>query len=84
MKKIFIIGAVFGVFASVFGLFVGLQLSPVLANILLFPLFIMGKILNQPLGNWSVFSRIIGLLFSMLMWGMVFVGVAKIIRTIKS
>lgn len=83
MKKTFIIGAIFGVIASVLGLFVGLQISPVLANILLFPLLIISKIVQQPLGEWSIFLRIISLLFSMLLWGLVFSGITQLLSKLK-
>lgn len=80
MNKAFIYGAVFGLIAPMIGLFVGLQLSTFLANILMFPFYIIGLFTEGPFGNWSMAMRVLGVLFSMITWGTVFYLIFKLVK----
>ncbi|WP_039019445.1 hypothetical protein [Halocynthiibacter namhaensis] len=56
-----IIGGVFGLVAPFIGLFVGLQVSTVLATLLLLPFVVFSALTHTPIGNidawvWAFFS----------------------------
>lgn len=71
-------GFAFGVFAPVAGLFIGLQVSPLLANILMFPIIAVSALTGTPLGEMSglMIALMIGL--SGVVWALVFWGVSAL------
>lgn len=83
MKKVFIIGMIFGAVASAFGLFSGLQIHPTLGEVLLYPFVLMADMMGKPLGTWSGLAKLVGLLLAMIFWGMVFVGLSRFLKILK-
>jgi hypothetical protein len=77
-------GALFGFLAPIVGLFVGLQVSVIVANILLWPALLMSAILNAPLGNWSLGLMLTGMLVSIIIWSLTFGIVHMGIRRLRS
>lgn len=54
MSKSLSIGAIFGFSAPLLGMFVGLQVSPLLANILMLPIVPVSYFLGKPIGMLSL------------------------------
>ena len=79
-KKLFLYGSIFGLIAPFVGLFLGLQVAPVLGNILMFPFILIGSIVDKPFGYFSGFERVLGWLLSIILWGLIFVVMGKIIK----
>lgn len=73
-------GMIFGLIAPIIGLFAGLQLSSTLGNIFMFPFHIVGLFTDQPFGNWSTLLKIIGVLVSVISWGLLFYLISKLIK----
>lgn len=82
-KKALIWGGVFGFVAPFIGLFVGLQLSPTIANILMFPVLLLSEVLNSPFGTWSPGFMLAGLLVSMAAWALVFAAVSALVKRVQ-
>jgi hypothetical protein len=83
-KKSFLIGVLFGFIAPFIGLFAGSQVAPWLGNILMFPFVLIGMLINQPLGTMPTLWLMIGLIASMISWGLIFILFAKLIEGIKN
>lgn len=78
-KKALIWGGVFGLVAPFIGLFVGLQVSPMLANILMFPIIGLAAVSGGWFGqNPSIF--LVGIVLSVVVWALVFGIVAKFLK----
>jgi hypothetical protein len=73
-------GALFGVIAPFFGLFVGLQIIPFFGTILLFPFVLISKIVGQPLGEFSTTLLVLSFILSIIVWGGIFVLIGQLIR----
>lgn len=71
-------GATFGLAAPFFALPVGLNYSPDIANLLIFPIMPIMLISGQYLGQLNIFWWILGLLSSVAFWSLAFVAVAII------
>ena len=71
MKSI-ITGFIIGLLLPVIAIFVGLQVSPALANILLFPTSLVSQLFDQPFGDLPNMARIGLWLFSGVFWACVF------------
>ena len=71
MKSV-IIGFIFGIILSVFALFVGLQVSSLLASVLLFPTSVMSTVFSQPYGDLPVSARVGLYIFSGVFWALTF------------
>ncbi|KZL23583.1 hypothetical protein [Pseudovibrio sp. Ad37] len=67
-----IFGAAFGLIAVPLGFFIGLQVSPILANILLFPFITASWLLDVPLGEMSGLLRICLTVLSSIIWAGLF------------
>ncbi|WP_109317277.1 hypothetical protein [Pseudovibrio ascidiaceicola] len=81
MIYIFIIfGAAFGLIAVPLGFFIGLQVSPVLANILLFPFITVSWLLDVPLGEMSSLLRISLTVLSAVVWAGLFGFVGSLLK----
>jgi len=65
-------GFVFGLIAPVIGLFVGLQLSVAVANVLMWPVLLISLITNTPFGLMSVWLRLGAWIFSAIAWAAMF------------
>ncbi len=83
-KRVYILGLVVGIIAPVLGLFVGLQVSPVLGSILVAPLFLLSLITGDSLGGPGGFMQsaisIVGILISIGLWTAVFALVDKFVQ----
>jgi hypothetical protein len=82
--RFFIRGAIFGLFAPIAGLFTGLQLSSIFGNILLFPVILLSKLINQPFGDFSIGLKLSSIILSILFWGISFVIFGKILNKVLS
>ena len=71
--KTFIYGMLFGVFATIFGLFAGLQISTTLGNILMFPVIAISALTGTPFGMMERQTVIISFIVALITWGLVFV-----------
>ena len=83
MTNIFIIaGALFGIIVVPLGFFVGLQVSPVLANVLLLPFIAVSWSSDIPLGDMSalllVWSTVLSVAFWATVFGLVGFGIKKL------
>lgn len=79
-KRVLLWGGVFGLIAPFVGLFVGLQISPVVANVLMFPIIGLSYVLGTPFGMWDSSLMILGIALSIVMWALVFGIVAKLLK----
>ena len=77
-KKTLVWGAAFGLVAPLVGIFVGLQVSVWLGNILAFPLVGLSYLTGQPFGMWSVWMLLLSLGLSMAAWALIFGVVARL------
>lgn len=77
-KTALLIGAAFGLLAPFIGMFVGLQISPVVANILMWPILGLAFLLGTPFGGWSGGMILFALAVSVAMWALVFVVVSSV------
>ncbi|MFS8181321.1 hypothetical protein ACMG4P_07115 [Pseudovibrio denitrificans] len=85
MTNIFIIaGALFGIIVVPLGFFVGLQVSPVLANILLLPFIAVSWSSGIPLGDMSVLLLVWSTVLSVAFWATVFGLVGFGIKKLRS
>ncbi|MBC6401455.1 MAG: hypothetical protein GDA51_01875 [Ekhidna sp.] len=82
-KKNFKWGALFGIFASLIGPFIGLQVAPFVGTSLLFPAIFVSTVIGQPLGNFSTGFMIFTFIFSIVFWGGVFVLLGRLKRAIS-
>ena len=82
-KKALIWGGVFGLAAPFIGLFVGLQVSATVANVLMFPVLILSEVLNAPFGMWSPGLMFTGLFVSIVVWALVFAAVSALVKQIQ-
>ena len=81
--KAHIWGAVFGLFAPIVGLFIGLQISPIVADILMWPVLLLARIVGTPFGSWGWGLISTGLIVSILLWSMVFALVQRLLALSK-
>ncbi len=71
-KKPLLYGALFGIIAPPVGMFIGLQVSPILANGLMFPIIIVSIAMDVPLGDMSIGLWLTMIALSAGVWGLVF------------
>ena len=62
----------------VFGVFIGLQVSPLLANIMLFPLLALSAATGIVFGNASGLQQILFILFSGASWALLFFALHRL------
>ncbi|MBI2612819.1 hypothetical protein HYW59_03380 [Candidatus Kaiserbacteria bacterium] len=79
-RKALMWGGVFGLVAPFVGLFIGLQVSPVVANVLMFPIIGLAYVVGQPFGMWNPMLMLLGLALSVAAWALVFSIVAKFLK----
>ena len=70
-----IIGGVFGLLAPFIGLFVGLQVSTVLATLLLLPFFVFSALTHTPIGDIDTWVWAFLVLLSGVLWAFVARGI---------
>ena len=78
-KKALIWGGVFGLVAPFIGLFVGLQVSPMLANILMFPIIGLAAVSGGSFGQ-NPAILLVGVVLSVVVWALIFGIVAKFLK----
>jgi len=83
LKNPYVIGAIFGFLAPFVGLFIGLQISPVLGTLLLAPVISLGDILETPVGDMSDSIKILALWVSIAFWSLFLGTIFSIIGTLK-
>jgi len=71
-------GFLFGLLMPIFGLFVGLQISSLLANVMLFPLVVLSDLTGIVFGKASSLERILFILFSGVFWALLFLAVSRL------
>ena len=79
--KATLFGFLVGLLMPVFGLFIGLQVSPTLANIMLFPLLFLSDLTGIVFGNASGFQWLLFFLFSGVSWALLFFAVNRLIKS---
>lgn len=72
-----ILGFLLGVTAPVFGMFLGLQVSPLLGTIFAFPLVAASWLAGEPIGNLAPWIRVVALLVSGLVCSVAFASLAR-------
>lgn len=77
-------GFLVGLLMPVFGLFIGLQVSPLLANIMLSPLVLLSELTGIVFGNASGLQQIMFVLFSGVSWALLFFVINRLINPGKS
>jgi hypothetical protein len=77
-KKAFFWGALFGLIAPIIGLFAGLQIAPIVGNILMFPFIIISHILDKPFGEFPTPLLVLSIVLSILAWGAIFSLIARL------
>ena len=82
-NKSLIIGGIFELIAPFVGIFLGLQVSPLLGNIFAFPFIIISYISGQSLGNWSYILFLIATILSIIIWSLIFYLLKRIISLNK-
>ncbi len=78
-RKALIWGGVCGLIATFLGLFVGLQVSPMVANVLMFPIIGMSYVMG-PFGMWNPVLMLVGLALSVVVWALIFGVVAMFLK----
>ncbi len=73
-------GAVFGFLAPFIGMFVGLQISPIVADVLMFPIVGLAAVLGSPFGMWGMGLKLASLVLSIVAWAVVFMLISKLIK----
>ena len=71
-------GFFFGLLIPIFGLFVGLQFSALLANLMLFPLVVLSDLTGIVFGKASSLERILFVLISGVFWALLFFAVSRL------
>lgn len=71
-NKPLLYGFAFGVVAPIVGLFIGLQVSPWLANVLMFPIIAVSALTGTPLGDMSGLFQAAMVLLSGVVWAALF------------
>lgn len=82
--KAIVLGLLFGLLCPIIGLFIGLQVSPTLANILMLPVLLVSTIADVPFGMMGTGLRVISWLFSGFFWAAVFHAIAPILQRLRN
>ncbi|MXW86001.1 MAG: hypothetical protein F4Z55_08835 [Boseongicola sp. SB0667_bin_21] len=75
-----VIGIVAGFILPVIGLFVGLQVSPVLGTVLVAPYIAVAALFDTYIGNMHGFARLLGLGLSILTYVLLAFGIRHVFR----
>lgn len=79
-KKYLILGGAFGIIAPFIGIFLGLQVSVALGNILAFPVIGLAYLTGHPFGMWHPLMMVLAIVLSVFVWALIFGFVAKLIK----
>ena len=71
-------GFLFGLLMLFFGLFIGLQVSPSIANIMLLPMILLSKLTGIVFGKASGLQQILFVLFQGAFWSLLFFAVNRL------
>lgn len=71
-RSLLIFGALFGLLAPFLGLFIGLQVSPALGTILIFPFILASGIFDIPVGHFSAPVWAALIVVSSICWAIIF------------
>lgn len=82
-KKALLWGGVFGLVAPFIGMFIGLQVSPMVANVLMFPVIGMSAMLQRPFGMWSPALMLTAVALSIIVWALVFLAISLFFKRIR-
>ena len=78
--RVAILGVLFGLLMPAVGIFVGLQVSTTLGNVLAFPVIAVVSITGVPFGMWSAWHILIAALLSICIWTVIFSLLDKLLR----
>jgi len=67
-KNLYIGGVILGLLVPVIGVFVGLQVSTLLGNILAFPIILIVSITGTPFGYWGAGMWVLAAVLSIGLW----------------
>ena len=79
-KKSLILGGTFGLIAPFVGLFLGLQVSVIIGNILAFPVIGLAYLTGQPFGMWHPLMMVLAIVLSVVTWALIFSFIAKLVK----
>lgn len=79
-KRVVVLGIVLGILVPHIGVFVGLQVSTMLGNILAFPLITISFITDTPFGMWSPALWILAVVVSIVVWTVIIAVIDNLIR----
>lgn len=78
-KKALIAGGIVGLILPFIGIFLGLQVSVTLGNILAFPVVALAAILDKPFGTWPLPLLIFSFVLSSAVWALIFGFASKLL-----
>lgn len=79
-KTALIWGGIFGLIAPLVGMFVGLQVSSVLGNILMWPFVCIAYMTGLPFGMWGSVMTLTATALSVIVWALIFALAAKLFK----
>ena len=80
MKKAVLAGLITGFLMPLFGLFIGLQVSPILGTLILGPALLPTLLSGTPLGLLPPLVRLLALFMSMLFWAAFFAALHRAVQ----
>lgn len=72
-----ILGFIFGTISPIFGLFLGLQVAPILGTIFAFPFIVSGWLSGTSILGAPPFVKVTSVLVSGVVWSFIFSRIAK-------
>lgn len=79
-KTAIIIGGFFGLIAPFVGIFLGLQVSTILGDILAFPVIGLVYVTGTPFGMWEAPLMIVAFALSIVLWALIFGLIARLLK----
>ncbi len=76
-----VVGFIFGTISPIFGLFLGLQVSPILGNIVAFPFIVSSWVSGTSILGLPPFVKVTSVLVSGVVWSFIFSRIAKWLRS---
>jgi hypothetical protein len=80
-NRTYVLGALFGLIVPSIGIFVGLQVSTTVGNILAFPFIFVSLITGITLGMWSPVIWMAAIIVSIAIWTGIFAVIDTFFRT---
>ncbi len=78
-KRIYVLGVSLGIIMPYIGIFAGLQVSPVLGNVLAFPAITLSYVTGTPIGMWHPAMWILATILSIILWTIIVFVVDKLV-----